>query len=46
MMSIYNMPQRKQENPENGISFFLLDVQKKVQERGVAFISEIAASMW
>ncbi|PNF19324.1 hypothetical protein B7P43_G07310 [Cryptotermes secundus] len=40
------MPQTKKESPEDGFSFLLLDVQKKVQERGAAFMSEMAALMW
>lgn len=41
-----NMPQTTKESPEDGFHFFSLDVKKKVQERGAAFISEMAASIW
>jgi hypothetical protein len=46
MMTGDNMSQTKKESPEDGFHFFFLDVKKKVQERGDAFISEMAASMW
>lgn len=41
-----NMPQTKKENPDDGLHFFNMDVQNRVQERGAAFISETTASMW
>jgi anti-sigma factor ChrR (cupin superfamily) len=46
MMTGDNMPQTKKESPEDGFHFFLMDIQKKMQERGAAFISEMAAPMW
>jgi hypothetical protein len=46
MMTGDNMPQTKKESPEDGFHFFLMDTQKKMQERGAAFISERAAFMW
>jgi hypothetical protein len=45
MMTEDNMPQSKKENPEDGFHFYFLDVKKKAQEKGAAFISEMAASM-
>jgi hypothetical protein len=46
MMTEDNMSQTKKESPEGGFYFFFLDVQEKEHERGAAFISEMAASMW
>jgi hypothetical protein len=40
------MTQIMQENMEVAFYFFLLDIMQKVQERGSAFISEMAASVW
>jgi hypothetical protein len=46
MMTGSNMPQKKDQSPGDGFHFFLMDIHKKVQERGAAFISEMAASIW
>jgi hypothetical protein len=46
MMTKVNMPQTTKESLEDGFHFFCLDAKKKAQERGAAFISEIATSMW
>ncbi|PNF31828.1 hypothetical protein B7P43_G09258 [Cryptotermes secundus] len=46
LMITDNMPYTKKESPEDGFHFFCMDVEKQVQERGAAFISEMAASMW
>jgi hypothetical protein len=40
------MPQTEKEEMEDAFIFFLLHVMQKVQERGSAFISEMAASAW
>ncbi|XP_033611708.1 protein maelstrom homolog [Cryptotermes secundus] len=45
-MTMDNTQQTEKESPEEGFDFFFLHVQKKVQERGAPFISEMAASMW
>jgi protein maelstrom len=45
-MTQQNMPETKKESPEDGFNLFVLDVEKKVKERGTAFINEMAASMW
>jgi hypothetical protein len=46
MMAEDNMPSIKKESPEDGFHFFFLHVKKKVQERGAAFITEMATSIW
>ncbi|XP_023720650.1 protein maelstrom homolog [Cryptotermes secundus] len=46
MMTMDNMQQTEKESPEDGFHFFLLHVQKQVQERGAAFISEAATWLW
>ena len=46
LITMENIQLREKESPEDAFHFFLLDVQKKVKERGAAFISEMAASMW
>jgi hypothetical protein len=40
------IPQTKKEIEEDAFYFFFLDVKKEARERGAAFISEMAASMW
>ncbi|XP_023727518.1 protein maelstrom homolog [Cryptotermes secundus] len=45
-MTMDNTQQTEKESPEERFDFFLLGIQKKVQERGAPFISQMAASMW